>query len=95
MEPTGRERRTLRLRPLNGENTITKVKQTQFFCAVCAQTMWVDAGAEVEHTCDPAAVARTQALDATIASLARVREGLEEARALASQCAQMARARAC
>ena len=95
MERTGRERRTLRLRPLNGANTIEKITQTQYVCAVCAQTMWVDAGAEVVHTCDPAAVARTQALDATIASLARVREGLEEARALALQCAQMARARAC
>ena len=95
MERTGRERRTLRLRPKNGANTIEKINQTQYFCAVCAQTMWVDAGAEVAHACDPAAVARTQALDATIASLTRVREGLEEARSLASQCAHMARASAC
>ena len=94
MERTGRERRTLRLRPLNGANTIEKITQTQFLCTVCAQTIWVDAGAEVAHTCDPAAVARVQALDATIASPTRVREGLEEARALVSQCARMARARA-
>ena len=95
MEQTGRERRTLRLRASNGANTITEVKQTQYVCAVCAQTVWVDAGAEVAHVCDPAAVARVQALDATIASLTRVREGLEEARSLASQCAQMARTSAC
>ena len=95
MKSTGRERRTLRLRALNGKNTIEEIKQNQIFCAVCGQTTWIDEGAAIEHTCDPTAIARVQALDETIASLTRVREGLEEARALASQCARMVRAQAC
>ena len=95
MEPTGVQRCALRLGSQDGVNKLVRVVEDKHMCTHCGEAVWVAEGAEVAHVCDPAAVARTQALDATIASLARVREGLEEARAPALQCAQMARASAC
>ena len=95
MESTGVQRCALRVRTSDGTNKLVRVVELQHVCTHCGEALWVDAGAEVAHACDPAAVARVQALDATIASLTRVREGLEEARSLALQCAHMARTSAC
>ena len=95
LEAVGVQRCALRVRTSDGTNKLVRVVEHKHVCAHCGESLWVAEGAEVAHACDPAAVARTQALDATIASLTRVREGLEEARSLASQCAHMARASAC
>ena len=96
MEATGCKRCALRLGTRDGETKLMRVIEHEHVCAHCGESLWVAEGASpVDHVCDERRIRAREHADAVLRRLVAVRDGIEDARMLASECLKLIRASAC
>ena len=95
MEPTGVQRCALRLGSQDGINKLVRVVEHKHVCAHCGEVVWCADGAEVEHVCDERRLRAREHADAVLRRLVAVRDGIEDARMLTSECLRLVRAQEC
>ena len=96
MEPTGVTRCALRLGSQDGVNKLMRVVEMQHACAHCGEAVWcADGTSHVDHVCDERRIRAREHADAVLRRLVAVRDGIEDARMLTSECLKMIRASAC
>ena len=95
MEATGCKRCALRLGTRDGETKLMRVVELQHVCTNCGTTLWVAEGVEVDHVCDERRIRAREHADAVLRRLVAVRDGIEDARMLTSECIKLIRASAC
>ena len=96
MEATGVQRCALRLGTRDGETKLMRVVELQHVCAHCGESLWVAEGASpAEHVCDERRLRAREHADAVLRRLVAVRDGIEDARMLTSECLRLVRAQEC
>ena len=95
MEPTGVQRCALRVRTSDGTNKLVRVVEHKHVCAHCGEVGWVAEGVEVDHACDERRIRAREHADAVLRRLVAVRDGIEDARMLTSECLKLVRAQEC
>ena len=96
MEATGVQRCALRLGSQDGVNKLMRVVEYKHVCAHCGEAVWVDAGASpTDHVCDERRIRAREHADAVLRRLVAVRDGIEDARMLTSECLRLVRAQEC
>ena len=96
MEQTGVQRRALRLGSQDGINKLVRVVEHQHVCAQCGEVLWIADGASpADHVCDERRLRAREHADAVLRRLVAVRDGIEDARTLTSECLRLMRASAC
>ncbi len=95
MEPTGVQRCALRLGSQDGVNKLVRVVEYKHVCAHCGEVVWFAEGApHVDHVCEERRLRAREHADAVLRRLVAVRDGIEDARMLTSECLKMIRASA-
>ena len=92
MEATGVQRCALRLGSQDGVNKLMRVVEHKHVCAHCGESLWVAEGVEVDHVCDERRLHARAHADAVLQRLIAVRDGIEDARMLTSECLKLVRA---
>ena len=96
MEPTGVQRCALRVRTSDGTNKLVRVVEHQYVCTHCGEAVWVADGASpADHVCEERRIRAREHADAVLRRLVAVRDGIEDARMLTSECLKLIRASAC
>ena len=96
MEATGVQRCALRLGSQDGVNKLVRVVEHKHVCAHCGESLWVAEGASpVGHVCDERRLHARAHADAVLRRLVAVRDGIEDARMLTSECLRLVRAQEC
>ena len=96
MEATGCKRCALRLGTRDGETKLMRVVEHEHVCAHCGESLWVAEGASpVDHVCDEQRLHAREHADAVLRRLIAVRDGIEDARMLTSECLRLVRAQEC
>ena len=96
MEPTGVTRCALRLGSQDGVNKLVRVVEHQYVCTHCGEAVWVADGASpADHVCDDRRIRAREHADAVLRRLVAVRDGIEDARMLTSECLKLVRAQEC
>ena len=95
MEAAGVQRCALRLGSQDGVNKLMRVVEHKHVCAHCGEVGWVAEGVEVAHVCDERRIRAREHADAVLRRLVAVRDGIEDARMLTSECIKLVRAQEC
>ena len=96
MEPTGVQRCALRLGSQDGVNKLMRVVEYKHVCAHCGEVVWcVDGTSPADHVCDERRLRAREHADAVLRRLVAVRDGIEDARMLTSECLRLVRAQEC
>lgn len=96
MEATGVQRCALRVRTSDGTNKLVRVVELQHVCAHCGEAVWCAEGApHVDHVCEERRLHARAHADAVLRRLVAVRDGIEDARMLTSECLRLVRAQEC
>ena len=96
MEATGCKRCALRLGTRDGETKLMRVVEYKYACAHCGEAVWcADGTSPADHVCDERRLHAREHADAVLRRLVAVRDGIEDARMLTSECLKLIRASAC
>ena len=96
MEATGVQRCALKLGSQDGVNKLVRVVEHRHVCTHCGEAVWCAEGTSpAEHVCNERRLRAREHADAVLRRLVAVRDGIEDARMLTSECLKMIRASAC
>ena len=96
MEATGCKRCALRLGTRDGETKLMRVVEHRHVCTHCGEAVWCAEGTSpADHVCDERRLHAREHADAVLRRLVAVRDGIEDARMLTSECLRLVRAQEC